>query len=202
MLWQKFWRLEIISNEFYVEFNKKKVKCRCNCWKEKLVELQYLKKWLTKSCWCYRDEEMWNRFRKHWLCWTPLHKIRCWMRQRCLDPKSIRYKNYGWRWITILWKDLEEFYEDMHDTYREWLKIERRNNNWNYCRENCYWATDLEQANNKSTNRLMLYNWEIKTMSQWARIVWISVWTIHARLKYWWNEADAISKPLRYIKKL
>lgn len=36
---------------------------------------------------------------------------------------------------------------------------------------NCKWATMKEQCNNRSNNRLIEYNGEIKTLQQWADII-------------------------------
>jgi len=72
-----------------------------------------------------------------------------WIRQRCNNSKSDSYKNYWWRWIKCLWKNFEEFYEDMKEWYSDELSIDRINNNWNYCKENCRRATARQQANNR-----------------------------------------------------
>jgi len=110
------------------------------------------------------------------------------IKTRCENMNVPFYKNYGWRWIKILWENYKEFYKDMWDSYKEWLTIDRINNNWNYCKENCRWATKKEQSNNTRRNRYIKYNWETMTLSQWGVKLWIKSSTLRQRFYvYKWN---------------
>ena len=103
------------------------------------------------------------------------------MKMRCENPNTIQYKNYWWRWISIEWDSFEDFMEDMLESYEEhvliyWKKntsIDRIDNNWNYCKDNCKWATRREQCNNRSSNRIITYKWETHTLAQRLDLLWV-----------------------------
>jgi hypothetical protein len=101
------------------------------------------------------------------------------MKQRCYNPNILGYKNYGGRGIKVCdkWFDFNKFKEDMEKTYKKGLTLERIDNDGNYCKENCKWATRNEQANNKRNNKII----KNKTFSQWAEIIRINRGTLRSR---------------------
>ena len=72
------------------------------------------------------------------------------MRTRCLNPKSSDYPNYGGRGITIAaeWDSFEQFLADM-GARPAGMTLDRRDNDGNYCKTNCRWATAKEQRSNQ-----------------------------------------------------
>ena len=72
------------------------------------------------------------------------------MRRRCKNPNTKEYKYYGGRGIKICpeWDDFWQFVEDMGDR-PEGHTLDRINNDKGYSKENCRWATLIEQQNNK-----------------------------------------------------
>lgn len=74
------------------------------------------------------------------------------MLARTLNKNNPRYKDYGERGISICKEWLESFdifFKDMGAKPSLKHSIERINNDGNYEKSNCKWATDLEQVYNR-----------------------------------------------------
>lgn len=205
--WDIYWKLKLTWKEKKC-YNDRYVECVCECWKIKRILLESLRSWKTKSCWCLRC--------KHKMYWTRIYTIYDHIKQRCTNPNRNDWHIYWWKWIKNLWESFEDFYKDMWESYEDHIKkywekettIDRIDSNWNYCKENCRWATRLEQSNNLSSNRKVVYKWkEYPTLSSLCREYWIWVTTLNMRInKYWLTIEEAIELPLQdrkwWFKKL
>ena len=165
--------------------------CKCDCGNETVVSTKKLNNGHTKSCGCLHREKF--IYKTHGKSNTRIYKIWAKMLERCNNPKTPAYKNYGGRGITYQdsWKDFNNFYEDMYESYKAHCKecgekettLDRINVNGNYTKENCRWATRKEQANNTRTNIII----DGVTMAQYAEIHNINYNTLQSRL---WKERN------------
>lgn len=119
------------------------------------------------------------------------------MKQRCFNNKNEYYKNYGARGIIVCdrWIIFTNFYDDMAYAYKDGLSIERIDNDGNYEKDNCIWATNKIQNRNTRRNHLIEYNGEKKLITDWALIYKIPYNTIIYRLYRGWSIEKSLIKP-------
>lgn len=126
------------------------------------------------------------------------------IKNRCNNPNLRSFKQYGAKGIKCLWKNFEEFRDDMWKNFILHVKkyglkettIERINSKGNYCKENCKWATQIEQGNNTSRNRIISFNGVSDTTAGWGRRTGISIKSLEQRLnKLKWSIKDTLTTP-------
>lgn len=122
------------------------------------------------------------------------------MKRRCLNPTAPNYKNYGGRGIKVSkdWLKFTSFWRDMGPTYKEGLTLERIDVNGSYSKENCKWATAMEQGANRTDNLRLTLNGETHHLHEWARILKINPQTLHQRYAvYGWSEEETLNTPVK-----
>ena len=136
---------------------------------------------------------------KHGYARTRIDNIYGHMIRRCYSPKSNSYKDYGAKGITVCdeWRnDKKKFFEwSMENGYAENLTLDRIDCTKGYSPENCRWVGWLQQQNNRSNNRHIEIDGEIRTVSEWSRISGVKPDTIYIRLKKGWDAKTAVFKP-------
>lgn len=121
------------------------------------------------------------------------------MKGRCNNKKNKRYSNYGGRGIVVCeeWNEFINFKEwALNNGYQPGLTIERIDVNGNYEPSNCCWATNKEQANNKTNNHFLSFDGETLTINQWAEKLNIQRGVIKDRLRWGWSVEDALTTPV------
>ena len=156
--------------------------CRCTCGNEVIKPAGWLRNG-TKSCSakCGVGKSNANRAKhgdargkrntkeryihaKEYYCWRSI-------KQRCLNPKATKYKDYGGRGITVApqWvNSYETFLADVGRAPSSKHTLDRIDNSRGYEPSNVKWATRLEQSRNRRTNVYLTYNGETKTLKEWA----------------------------------
>lgn len=149
---------------------------KCQCGTEKEVDVGSIVRETSKSCGCLQSELAAASHTTHGLTKHPIHGVWNAMKTRCGSPNCRNYHRYGGRGIKVCerWLQFENFAEDMLPTYQPGLTLDRRDNNGNYCKENCKWETKKTQNNNRCDNRMVECNGEIMTLPQLAEAAGVS----------------------------
>lgn len=119
------------------------------------------------------------------------------MKQRCLNPRSQQYQNYGARGIKICARWLESYQNFLADMGEKpsGLTLERRENDGNYEPENCKWADRADQRRNQRNCVYLTMNGMTLTAEEWSRKTGFDADTIKARKRAGYSDEDALSKP-------
>jgi hypothetical protein len=179
---QVFGRLTVISEDpirilsGYVRWS-----CICECGKSTVAFSRNLVSGNTESCGCLRIETATT----HGMYSTTEYNIWKAMIKRCTNSNDSAYDNYGGRGITVCdeWLDsFENFYRDMGPRPNPDHSIERKENDKGYYKDNCKWATRIEQCNNRRNNIYYQYQNEQLTLSEISRRTSISRATLEDRI--------------------
>jgi len=173
----------------------------CQCKDKTVVEIRQgnLRNGTTTSCGCRRKEVAKAGGLKHGMGTTRVYKVWQNIKDRCHNPGSKRYADYGGRGIVVCrrWLDsFENFYQDMGDTPKS-MTLEREDNNAGYSKENCRWATYKEQARNRRNNRMICHNDEVKCLAEWAEDRGLTYSALYGRLERGWSVARSLETPAR-----
>jgi hypothetical protein len=211
---QKFNRLTVLSR---AENRKKEVfwLCICDCGVKKEIPGGSLRSGQSRSCGCYMREVSSENGKRvgnlpkigtHNKSKTPEHNTWFNIKSRCsLKRKLPMYENYWGRGISVCerWlESFENFYSDMGPRPSKYHSIDRIDNNGNYSKENCRWATDKQQARNKRTNLFITYKGATRLITEWSFLIKGGKQnTLRGRLNAGWSLEEAIETPVKHINK-
>jgi hypothetical protein len=164
---------------------------KCVCGKEKLVYSCHLASGKSISCSCIGKST-------HKMTKTPEYRSWNGAKMRCMSPSNDRYASYGGRGITMCntWlNSFEQFFKDMGNRPAG-TSLDRIDNNGNYSKENCRWATPKEQMRNRRIHEK--YGVSITELAEKLNIPYARIQT---RLKRGWSLEDATTVGLVQGKK-
>lgn len=176
-------------------------RCKCDCGNTCEVRRPYLtgqRGCRFQSCGCKKWEGNKRPERRHdsrtYASWLA-------MRERCNSPNAVGYANYGGRGIKVCpeWDDFEQFRRDMGER-PEGMTIDRVDNNGNYEKGNCRWATPLEQMRNRRSNKMVTINGATKHVQGWDRHFGFRLGATADRLKNGWPP-ERLGEPIHEKRK-
>lgn len=136
---------------------------------------------------------------QHGLCRHPLYKVWVNVLDRCLNPASPHYHNYGARGITVHPRlmSFPQFLDAVGERPTPLHQLDRVDNDQGYQPGNLRWLTKKEQAHNMRKNHLLTVGGETKTLTAWADQMNLAPSTIHYRLSKGMSEDQAVLTPAR-----
>lgn len=153
--------------------------CFCECGVLTIVASRSLisKSSPTRSCGCLSSGLVRRKLSptvKHGHCvggQTPTYKIYAGILDRCCNPSSPLFPEYGGRGISICdrWRNnFSLFVNDMGERPSKRHSIDRINGLGNYEPGNCRWATYAEQNRNTSRNVMLTKDGQTKCVKDWC----------------------------------
>ena len=116
---------------------------------------------------------------------------------RCNCPNAVNYARYGGKGVELR-LTRAELYDELGDKPFPGATVERIDTKGHYERGNIKWATQKEQQNNRSNNRLLTLDDCTQTIAQWADETGISPDLIWARIfRLGWSVERALTTPTR-----
>lgn len=122
------------------------------------------------------------------------------MNWRCYCKTNASYCNYGERGIGVC-----DEWRTSYVAFKEWslshgfspeLEIDRKDNNGNYCPDNCQWTTPKRNARNKRNTKFVTAWNETKSLPDWIddeRCTYKHLETVRCRLRHGWTPEAALT---------
>lgn len=187
--------------------------CLCDCGNKLIVNGNSLSTGNTKSCGCWHREcaaQIAAQTKTHGLRNSPEYRAWSGMKYRCYNSKANNWANYGGRGIAVCerWLEaFENFYADMGPRPSPAHSIDRIDNDGPYSPENCRWATESQQQNNRRSPRPLpeypryTYQGKTLTLSEWARELNMSRKALQHRVDRGWPIDRAFSESVHKRKR-
>tara|TARA_B100000745_G_scaffold300554_1_gene255215 strand:+ start:338 stop:1063 length:726 start_codon:yes stop_codon:yes gene_type:complete len=177
----------------------------CSCGKKDVVVATASFRKGTQSCGCLADEQRRERAFVHggrgssnedrtatYVTWFQ-------MRSRCNNQNNKDFKNYGERGIVVCdsWGQFKNFLADMGERPPH-MTLDRIDNDGNYAKDNCRWATRKEQCRNTRVNHIVEFNGRKQPIVVWAEEYNINARTLRTRIvDAKWSIKKALTTPVR-----
>lgn len=182
--------------------------CGCQCGKLSLIVASDLVRADgTRSCGCLNKEhasKMGKSWLKHGLSGNYLMDAWEGMIARCGDQDHAAYENYGGRGIAVCsrWIDgeagksgFECFADDMGERPSDGHSLDRRKNEKGYYKENCRWATQVEQMRNTRSNLIVTAFGKTACLAEFTGGAGTKYYNmVWQRIKAGWNVELALTK--------
>lgn len=179
--------------------------CLCDCGRVVAIDAGNLKSGNSKSCGCDKGRRISaaKTVHGHTSGGVETAEFTAWasMLQRCGDPNSKDFRNYGGRGIAVCleWAgSFQIFLRDMGSKPSPEHSIERVDVEQGYSAENCIWATRSQQARNRRDKVTVILDGEncsLADVCEARGLPYHTIWQRMRRLN--WSPEKALSEPIR-----
>lgn len=203
---KKYGKLTVIKPAGKSKCGARLWQCRCDCGNEVVVQTAQLNNGRKTNCGCVQRENfvknispLAHKANKKYKNSSSSRIYNCWqgMIHRCENLSDEFFASYGGRGIKVCeeWHNFDTFADwAMSNGYADNLTIDRINVDGNYCPENCRWATNKEQANNKRNTKYFEYEGKLNTLSQLAETFGVPYKRLYERvMKQNWDIERALT---------
>lgn len=206
---KKYGRWTVVSYFKHNKYSQVYFNCLCDCGNKKVVIMGSLRNGKSVSCGCYGKEKTSEANTKHGMSGNKHGLYSVWrgMKTRCCDKNFPQYMDYGGRGISVCkeWgNNFKSFFDwAIINGWEKGLDIDRfPNNNGNYEPDNCRFINRSKNCRNKRNNRLICFNGETKTLTEWCEQMDLNFHTVQHRLSLGWSIYDTLNKRPKYKSKL
>lgn len=173
---------------------------KCKCGNEKTVKGTQLRSGGAKSCGCLLKENPHSVKHGGAMDGKRTPEYRTWngIIERCSNPKSKGYCDYGGRGIAICneWsKDFSAFLASVGNRPHPSMTIDRIENDRGYEPGNVRWATKREQARNRRNNTFVTIDGHRCLLVEACEKYGISRSIVRNRLTLGWSDEEALKTP-------
>jgi len=150
-------RLTVTRLSHIGERNRRYWRCECQCGGVKVLKSDAITSGKTLSCGCLHLERARSFRRTHGATAggaSRTYRIWCGMKARCDTPTTTGFPSYGGSGVTYdaPWAEFSSFLEDMGECPSSKHSLDRIDGIAGYSKNNCRWATAVEQTRNQRTN--------------------------------------------------
>ena len=200
LMGQRFGRLLIVGRGPNTKTGGAQWVCRCDCGETRVNGRANLVKGRARSCGCLRRETsraVGLRSRTHGLSMSSEYRIWRMAIDRCSNPRSSNWKNYGARGIDVCqrWRDgFENFWADMGPRPSSRHSLDRIDVNGNYEPANCRWADWDTQGNNRRNNHVVMVDGVKMTLAEAIRFKGQNSKRVRMRISLGWSVERALNE--------
>lgn len=202
---QKFNKLTVVAFSHIGSNGYSFWKFKCDCGKSIRFNASRVWRGLKKSCGCSWAEAQSIAQTKHGCKYKRIYRIWHGMKSRCTNAKHHAYDRYGGRGVKICrrWLTFTNFYKDMGEPLSNEHTLDRINNSKGYSKNNCRWATKVEQNRNSRGNASYTFKGKTQCIAAWADEYGLRRSILYDRLRRTpgkWSIEQALTTPVQKNK--